>query len=54
MGSPAVSGGASSATGEQLALALVPVGFETLAIFVLAHLLTTLFDQRTHVGKPLT
>ena len=35
-----------------LLLALVAIRLETLAVFVLAHLLTTLFDQRTHSGDP--
>ena len=33
-----------------LALALVPVCLEPLAVLVLAHLLPTLLDQRTHSG----
>jgi hypothetical protein len=29
----------------------VAVGLETLAVLVLAHLLTALLDQRTHAGE---
>ena len=32
-----------------LLLALVPVGFETLAVLVFGHLLATLLDERSHV-----
>jgi len=29
----------------------MPVGFHTLAVFVLAHLLPSLLDDRTHAGR---
>ena len=34
-----------------LPLALVAVGLKTFPVLVLTHLLTALFDQRTHAGE---
>ena len=31
-------------------LLLVPIGLETLAVFVFGHFLTSLLDQRTHAN----
>jgi hypothetical protein len=35
---------------EQLLARLVPIGLDALAVLVLAHLLPTFLDQRTHAG----